>query len=90
MKSIVLLLCLILYGCSSKWYGIGICKTDMIDATYIKITEYTTYGIGVVMIDSNMWHVVVGYDDTYIKSYDIDKIIQIRKEEGLILKSTKR
>jgi hypothetical protein len=56
----------------------------------MKVSEFTTYGIGVVMIDSNMWHVVIGYDNTYTKIYDVDKVLQIHKDEGLLLKSTQR
>ena len=57
----------------------------MVDAGFSKIVECESFGIGILTMDSNHWNFTCGYDDTYVKTYDVQKIIDIRKREKIIV-----
>lgn len=79
------LICLLLCSCSSNWHGVGVSRTDIVDAGFSKVMECESFGIGILTMDSNAWSFTCGYNDTYIRTYDVQKIIDIRKREKILV-----
>lgn len=81
----ILLLCLLLFGCSNHYYGLGLAKTEEANASYGSRIRHKSFGIGVFQPYSNTYYFCAGYTEIYIKNIDANKVARILQQEKEII-----